>query len=648
MGIYFLCSIRYYIREIIELMQIAKFIRISTRGIAAVGAAACLLLPVSAWADSTYGGGSYSKCTFGTTCPTASSPAPATPETPVKAAPGMVITSNIRDNSVIRDNPQQLVAWVDQQNSDGTTTRLTTQEIGWVAFYVDNQLIGTQTTPNNANEYTLSWDTGSKTGTTLSIVAYSKNGDAIQRRDIPVSISISPQKSQPTTTTQDSVTPALTKANGFRRIILSPRAEAVTKSLPYWLLLVLLVIALRLWWQTVSEIRNTSRIRTLISREHDLLSHKQEFLNLISHYLRTPMTTLNGGIDLLQLPKDPKNGLDEITKAATDLATTIDKVIKDSEHQASTSINASSDSSTSHYTPLRTAPFWILIIAVVLLMLIGQAMALLFTSISYQAFDLVQQVFIVAAVIIFMLLGVRQLQLKRTVHDHETYNLGLSANLDRVRSDFIKQAADTIEVQLLAVETACKPYLQHESAGKFLVKGINDFRKIVDRLNVAAHVSSDSLDHVNLSNVSIHEIIAQCLKVDEPLIQAKKLQIDTPPSDVRLVTNHGLLGFVVASLIDNAARFNKPNGHVSIGAEESASGVAIHVADDGIGISEEKLTRIFEPFSRGTSTNQFDYEGMGFDLFLSNMILHRLGGTLSISSQPGNTVATINMPVSAA
>ena len=66
----------------------------------------------------------------------------------------------------------------------------------------------------------------------------------------------------------------------------------------------------------------------------------------------------------------------------------------------------------------------------------------------------------------------------------------------------------------------------------------------------------------------------------------------------------------------------------------------IKVKDTGIGIPHEKLEQLFTPFSRGTDTRAFNYQGMGIDLYMNKVITDRWGGAIHVDSveKTGTTV----------
>jgi signal transduction histidine kinase len=70
------------------------------------------------------------------------------------------------------------------------------------------------------------------------------------------------------------------------------------------------------------------------------------------------------------------------------------------------------------------------------------------------------------------------------------------------------------------------------------------------------------------------------------------------------------------------------------------------VSDTGVGISEQKLPSLLKPFTRGTESMQYNYEGLGLGLYTDKIIADKLGGTITIRSKLGSgTTTTIALPM---
>ena len=98
------------------------------------------------------------------------------------------------------------------------------------------------------------------------------------------------------------------------------------------------------------------------------------------------------------------------------------------------------------------------------------------------------------------------------------------------------------------------------------------------------------------------------------------------------------------NLIDNARRHAGDTSRVVISAEardiDGRSGVAIAVVDDGKGISEANLKRVFDPFF----TTARDRGGTGLGLAIVRTLVLAHGGDVELQSRPGETVVSVWLP----
>ena len=97
------------------------------------------------------------------------------------------------------------------------------------------------------------------------------------------------------------------------------------------------------------------------------------------------------------------------------------------------------------------------------------------------------------------------------------------------------------------------------------------------------------------------------------------------------------------NLLNNATKFTAEGGHITIAVREvSKTGdFEISVADTGIGINPQDLTRVFEPFATIDKPNY--YKGTGLGLSLTKMLVRAHGGSISASSPGRNQGATFTV-----
>jgi two-component system sensor histidine kinase/response regulator len=141
---------------------------------------------------------------------------------------------------------------------------------------------------------------------------------------------------------------------------------------------------------------------------------------------------------------------------------------------------------------------------------------------------------------------------------------------------------------------------------------------------------------------SVRDVISDVLKLLVPRSNEKGLALASEcASDVpaKLAGDPARFRQVLAKLVGNALKFTH-KGEVKILAEvESLSKkeaiVRVSVADTGIGIPEETLASVFDPFSQADDSPTRKYGGAGLGLAIAAQLVHLMGGVLKVQSTPG-------------
>ena len=106
-------------------------------------------------------------------------------------------------------------------------------------------------------------------------------------------------------------------------------------------------------------------------------------------------------------------------------------------------------------------------------------------------------------------------------------------------------------------------------------------------------------------------------------------------SDVNIVHK------ILCNIIDNSLKYTE-KGEVTVNVSEKDENAIIKVTDTGIGIPQENLDQIFEPFRQGSEGLNRRYEGMGLGLTITKKYVELLGGKINIESEQGQgTTITI-------
>lgn len=134
----------------------------------------------------------------------------------------------------------------------------------------------------------------------------------------------------------------------------------------------------------------------------------------------------------------------------------------------------------------------------------------------------------------------------------------------------------------------------------------------------------------------------------EGLAQASMVTVETVAAHGRVVGDSDRVVQTLTNLLGNAIKFSASGGVVRVGSSEQAGRVRFQVADEGRGIPEDKLERIFERFEQVDSSDTRVSGGSGLGLAISRGIVERHGGRIWAESQPGvGTVVSFDLPAAA-
>jgi two-component system phosphate regulon sensor histidine kinase PhoR len=215
--------------------------------------------------------------------------------------------------------------------------------------------------------------------------------------------------------------------------------------------------------------------------------------------------------------------------------------------------------------------------------------------------------------------------------------------LEKVRTEFVANVSHELRTPL----TSIKGFVETLLDGAYKdPKTAERFLKIIDM--ETAHLNriiSELLDLSQLESSKVKmNIRAIDLKVlvDEVLIifeeRFKKKNIDfsysIPTTLSKIAADYDWLRQVFINLIDNAIKYTPEGGKIYIEAEEIEEFVKVKIIDNGIGIPEEDIPRVFERFYRMDKARSRQIRGTGLGLSIVKHIIKNLGGEITVESRP--------------
>jgi signal transduction histidine kinase len=170
------------------------------------------------------------------------------------------------------------------------------------------------------------------------------------------------------------------------------------------------------------------------------------------------------------------------------------------------------------------------------------------------------------------------------------------------------------------------------------------FDMIRDLLDLAAAQRIE--EPASLPPVQLEESLMHVIEAVQERARAKGLEliesVDLDEGRVRAAPAD--LERIFSNLLDNAIKYTA-RGSVSIHASRCPEGLEVAVQDTGIGIAKEDLARVFVGFYRSAAAKATGEVGTGLGLSIVQTLVARLGGTLTVDSQPGKgTTFTVHLP----
>lgn len=228
--------------------------------------------------------------------------------------------------------------------------------------------------------------------------------------------------------------------------------------------------------------------------------------------------------------------------------------------------------------------------------------------------------------------------------------------LEKSRREFVANVSHEMRTPLTSIRGACETMLQDENMPE-------DFRRVF--LNMAltecdrmTNIVSDLLTLSRLDNkktrwkISTYNI-ADSLKHVTDMIQVDaqkhrhKLTLSVVPPMPKISADRERIEQVLINILSNSVKYTPDGGQISVQASKRDDNmIEIVIADNGMGIPEEDLSRIFERFYRVEKSRTSETGGTGLGLAIAKEIVNAHAGDIVIESQlEKGTKVTITLPV---
>ena len=149
----------------------------------------------------------------------------------------------------------------------------------------------------------------------------------------------------------------------------------------------------------------------------------------------------------------------------------------------------------------------------------------------------------------------------------------------------------------------------------------------------------------NLATVDLKELISNIINRLSIMAGAKKITFDTKLEELKIVGISSLIDETFLNLVDNAIKYNVPEGTISLELTKDDNQIIVRIKDSGIGIPTESIPRIFERFYRVDTSHSKEIPGTGLGLSIVKHAVDLHSGTIFVESEVSKgTLITITFP----
>jgi two-component system, sensor histidine kinase ChiS len=209
--------------------------------------------------------------------------------------------------------------------------------------------------------------------------------------------------------------------------------------------------------------------------------------------------------------------------------------------------------------------------------------------------------------------------------------------LSKTKDIFISNLSHEIKTPLSYVygySEILKNSIQSEQDKEYFVEIYQNISKLNDYINDLILLTEiDSEIKLNIIPSNLSSMINNLILYYKSIIELNNIKIiNNVNSEISINCDHVLMYKAIGNIIKNSILYNKKNGEVEFNFYKKDNSIFISIKDTGIGISTEYYQKVFEKFYRLNQENQYEVQGVGVGLYISEKVISMHKGEIILES----------------
>ena len=142
-----------------------------------------------------------------------------------------------------------------------------------------------------------------------------------------------------------------------------------------------------------------------------------------------------------------------------------------------------------------------------------------------------------------------------------------------------------------------------------------------------------SAEDIFIKEESLKDIVRTAVKSNAFFLIKNNITPKLGNLDFKVYSDKKWITYVLGQLLNNSVKYSKENGVIEFSAEDKGQYIEVNIRDNGIGINEEDLERVFNKGFTGSNGRNSVYKSTGMGLYFSKKIINKLGHSIEVESE---------------